>query len=396
MLEESLALQAIQKRVEDWMRRLIASEFVTLDGVMEAPGHEQHPDGKNAWALRYSGADQQRYKAEELLEVGAILLGRVTYEIFAAFFPTAPTDEGFADRMNALPKYVVSQSLRTVGWQNASIIKGNAAETIAELKQQSGGDILLFGSADLLNSLIKHDLIDEYRLMVFPVVLGSGKRLFRDTTDATHLELVDTRTFESGVTVLTYRPADRVPSSKYVDTFAWTQEQLRSWQAAQNADRVLATVLFTDIVGSTQQAAALGDQGWRRLLDRHDRVARAEVECFRGRFVKSTGDGILATFDAPTRALRCAFGLNTGLGDFGLVIRSAIHTGEIEFRDDDIGGIGVHIAARALAQAGDREVVVTRTVRDLVTGTDLAFSPLGAVGLRGILGEWELFAASAG
>ena len=396
MLEEFLAVQAIEERAEESMRRLIASEFVTLDGVMEAPGHDQHPDGKNAWALRYAGADQQRYKAEELVQAGAILLGRVTYEIFAAFWPTAPEDEGFADRMNALPKYVVSQSLRTVGWQNSSIIKGNAAEKIAELKQQAGGDILLFGSADLLNSLINHDLIDEYRLMVFPVVLGSGKRLFHDTTDITYLQLVDTRTFESGVTVLTYRPGDRVPSSKYVETFAWTQEQLRSWQAAQNADRVLATVLFTDIVGSTQQAAALGDQRWRRLLDRHDRVARTEVERFRGRYVKSTGDGILATFDAPTRALRCAFGLTAGLGDFGLAIRSAIHTGEIEFRDDDIGGIGVHIAARALAQAGDREVVVTRTVRDLVTGTDLAFSPLGAVGLRGIPGEWELFAASAG
>jgi len=378
------------------MRRLIASEFVTLDGVMEAPGHDQHRDGKNAWALRYAGEDQQRYKAEELSEAAAILLGRVTYEIFAAFWPTAPNDEGFADRMNALPKYVVSKSLRTASWQNSTIIKGNPAEKVAELKQQSGGDILLFGSADLLDSLVRHDLIDAYRLMVFPVVLGSGKRLFRDATDMLHLELVDTRTFASGVTVLTYRPADRVPSSRYVDTFAWTQEQLRSWQAAQNADRVLATVLFTDIVGSTKQAAALGDQGWRRLLDRHDRTARAEVERFRGRFVKSTGDGILATFDAPTRALRCAFGLNAGLGDFGLTIRSAIHTGEIEFRADDIGGIGVHIAARALAQAGDGEVVVTRTVRDLVTGTDLAFSPLGAVGLRGIPGEWELFVASAG
>ena len=174
-------MQAIEERAEDSMRRLIASEFVTLDGVMEAPGHEQHPDGKNAWALRYAGADQQRYKAEELFEAGAILLGRVTYEIFAAFFPTAPKDEGFADRMNALPKYVVSQSLRTVAWQYSSIIKGNAAERVAELKQQSGGYILLFGSADLLNSLIKHDLIDEYRIMVFPVVLGSGKRLFRES-----------------------------------------------------------------------------------------------------------------------------------------------------------------------------------------------------------------------
>jgi dihydrofolate reductase len=103
------------------MPRLIASEFVTLDGVMEAPGHEQHPDGKNAWALRYASADQQRYKAEEILEAGAILLGRVTYEIFAAFFPTAPKDEGFADRMNALPKYVVSQSrARRAGRTQAS------------------------------------------------------------------------------------------------------------------------------------------------------------------------------------------------------------------------------------------------------------------------------------
>jgi class 3 adenylate cyclase/dihydrofolate reductase len=378
------------------MRRLIASEFVTLDGVMQAPGHDEHPDGKNAWALRHAGEDQQRYKIEEVLGAGALLMGRVTYEIFAAFWPTAPNDEGFADRMNTIPKYVVSKSLRTAGWQNTTIIRGDPAERIAELKRQPGGDILLLGSADLLNSLIKHDVIDEYRLMVFPVVLGSGKRLFRDATDISHLQLVDTRTFASGVSVLAYRPADRVPSSHYVEAYAWTQEQMRSWQAAQNTDRVLATVLFTDIVGSTQRAAALGDQEWRRLLDRHDRVARAEVERFRGRFVKSTGDGVLATFDAPTRALRCAFGLNAGLGDVGLAIRSAIHTGEIEFRDDDIGGIGVHIAARALAQAGGREVVVTRTVRDLVTGTDLAFSPLGAVGLRGVPGEWELFAASAG
>ncbi len=160
MLKEFLTVQAIEERAEDSMRRLIASEFVTLDGVMEAPGHDQHQDGKNAWALRYAGEDQQRYKAEELVEAGAILLGRVTYEIFAAFWPTAPKDEGFANRMNSIPKYVVSKSLRTAGWQNSIIIGRNPAEKIAELKQQSGGDILLFGSADLLNSLIKHDVID--------------------------------------------------------------------------------------------------------------------------------------------------------------------------------------------------------------------------------------------
>lgn len=383
-------------RPEAAQRKLIASEFVTLDGVMEAPGHDQHQDGKNTWALSYAGEDQQRFKIDELFDAGAILLGRVTYEIFAAFWPTAPGDEGFADRMNGIPKYVVSGSLKSAAWQNTTIIAENPVERIRELKREPGGDIYLYGSSDLLNSLVGHEVIDEYRLMVFPLVLGSGKRLFHDATDVTHLHLVDTRTFESGVTVLTYQPVDRAPASRYVEAFAWTQEQMQSWQAAQDADRVLATVLFTDIVRSTEQAADLGDQRWRRLLDRHDRIGREEVERFRGRFVKSTGDGILATFDAPTRALRCAFGFTAACGDLGLAIRSAIHTGEIEIRDEDVGGIGVHIAARALGEAGEREVVVTRTVRDLVTGTDLAFTPLGAVGLRGVPGEWELFATSAG
>jgi class 3 adenylate cyclase len=124
-------------------------------------------------------------------------------------------------------------------------------------------------------------------------------------------------------------------------------------------------------------------------------VSRAEVTRWHGTYVKSTGDGVLATFDAPTRALRCAFGLKESLGQLGLEIRAAIHTGEIEMREGDVGGIGVHIASRALAEAGGEAVVVTRTVRDLATGTDLAFKPLGSVGLRGVPGEWELFEASS-
>jgi class 3 adenylate cyclase/dihydrofolate reductase len=376
------------------MRKLIASEFVTLDGVMEAPGHEPHPDGKNAWALQFAGEDQQRFKIDEVFEAGAILLGRVTYEIFAAFWPTAPKDKGFADRINSMPKYVISRKLKTASWENTTIIDGDLADEIARLKKEPGGDIFLHGSAELFNSLVKLDLIDEFRIMVFPVLLGSGKRLFREASDVAPLQLVDTRTFDSGVTVLTYRPADAAPSSEYVETFSWTGEQMRSWDAAQNVDRVLATVLFTDIVGSTAQAAELGDQRWRQLIDRHDKVARAEVERFRGRLVKTTGDGILATFDAPTRALRCAFGLNDALRDVGVAIRAAIHTGEIEILDEDVGGIGVHIAARILSHAGDGDVVVTRTVRDLSTGTDLDFRSLGSVGLRGVPGEWELFAAS--
>jgi dihydrofolate reductase/class 3 adenylate cyclase len=376
------------------MRRVIASEFVTLDGVIEAPGHEEHRDGRNAWALRGASDDQLRFKAEELFAADALLLGRVTYQIFAAFWPSAPGDEAFASRMNGLQKYVVSRTLKGAEWNNTIVLRGDIAEEVSRLKQQQGGDILIHGSADLVNSLMKHDLIDEYRLMVFPVVLGSGKRLFRDESDTSHLRLVDTRAFSSGVVLLTYQLAGEGPSSEYAETFAWTEEQIESLQAAQNADRVLASILFTDIVDSTGRAAALGDRRWRQVLDRHDTVARAAVDRFRGHFVKTTGDGILATFDAPTRALRCAFGLNETLADLGLVIRAAIHTGEIEIRDQDVGGIGVHIAARALIEAGDRRVIVTRTVRDLATGIDLVFTPLGSVGLRGVPGEWELFEAS--
>lgn len=378
------------------MRRLIASEFVTLDGVMEAPGHEEHRDGKNAWALQYAAEEQQKYKVDEIFAADALLLGRVTYQIFAAFWPTAPSDEGFTDRMNSIRKYVVSSTLNEATWNNSTLIKGNVSEQIRKLKQEPGQDILLHGSADLFNGLMHADLIDEYRIMVFPVVLGSGKRLFREGNDISHLRLADSRTFNSGVALHTYERAAETPSSKYVEAFAWTSEQIQSFQAAQNADRVLATILFTDIVDSTGRAAALGDRAWRKLLDRHDQAARAEVELCRGRFVKATGDGILATFDAPTRALRCAFGLSETLAEAGLGIRVAIHTGEIEIRDEDVGGIGVHIAARALAEAGERQVIVTRTVRDLATGTDLAFTPVGPVTLRGIPGEWDLFEARSG
>ena len=193
--------------------------------------------------------------------------------------------------------------------------------------------------------------------------------------------------------LLTYEPAPEAPTSEYVETFS-SREQIESMQAAQNADRVLASVLFTDIVDSTGRAAELGDRRWRQLIDRHDTAARDSVKRFHGRFVKNTGDGILATFDTPTRALRCAFQLTETMAAMGLDIRAAIHTGEIEVRDGDVGGIGVHIASRALAEAKDRQVVVTRTVRDLATGTDLEFTPLGVVGLRGVPGEWELFEAS--
>ncbi len=157
-------------------------------------------------------------------------------------------------------------------------------------------------------------------------------------------------------------------------------------------DRVLATVLFTDIVDSTRHAAELGDRRWRDLLERHDEVTRSEVARFQGRVVKHTGDGVLATFDGPTRGLRCATALAERLPELGIDIRSGLHTGECEIRGDDIGGIAVHIGARIAALARAGEVLASGTVKDLVNGSGIAFQDRGLHSLKGVPGEWRLFA----
>jgi pimeloyl-ACP methyl ester carboxylesterase len=160
-------------------------------------------------------------------------------------------------------------------------------------------------------------------------------------------------------------------------------------------ERVLATVLFTDIVDSTRSAAAMGDQAWRRLLDSHDQLAIQTVERHRGTLVKSTGDGILATFDGPGRAVRCALAFGTASKQIGLPLRAGLHTGEIEIRGRDIGGIAVHAAARVMAQSQPSEVLVSRVVTDLVAGAGLKFAERGSHELKGLPGRWDLFAASA-
>jgi len=164
--------------------------------------------------------------------------------------------------------------------------------------------------------------------------------------------------------------------------------------AFPETDRVLATVLFTDIVGSTRMAVEVGDQRWHELLDRHDRLAKQTVEKHRGNFVKSTGDGILATFDGPGRAVRCALAFGAAAQQMGLPLRAGLHTGEIEVRGQDVGGIAVHAAARVMAQSGANEVLVSRVVTDLVAGAGLKFTERGAFDLKGIPGQWELYAAA--
>ncbi|HYY80372.1 MAG TPA: adenylate/guanylate cyclase domain-containing protein [Actinomycetes bacterium] len=155
--------------------------------------------------------------------------------------------------------------------------------------------------------------------------------------------------------------------------------------------RVLATVLFTDIVGSTRRAAELGDRSWRQLLEVHDELAGRLVEQWGGRLVKTTGDGILATFDGPGRAIGCAAALRDQLRDIGTEIRAGVHTGEVELRGDDVGGIAVHIAARIMATAGAGEIVVSRTVRDLVVGSEVVLRDRGSRRLEGVEGDWQLF-----
>jgi dihydrofolate reductase len=188
------------------VRNVVATEFVSLDGVMEDP----------SWTFQFASEEQERFKFDELVESDALLLGRVTYEGFAAAWPQMMEQyEGprraelqeYADMMNGYPKYVVSRTLKEpLGWNNSTLIEGDVAEEVSRLKQQPGKDILIFGSADLVNALMQHDLIDEYRLMIFPVVLGKGKRLFGDGIDMKFLELVGTETFSTGVVYLTYRP----------------------------------------------------------------------------------------------------------------------------------------------------------------------------------------------
>jgi len=182
------------------VRKVIAVEFVSLDGVMESP---------EEWAFSYSNDEMEEANASGMAASDAMLLGRVTYEQMAAYWSNQSGGTPMVDYLNSVPKFVVSTTLNDVEWQNSTLIEGNVAEEVSRLKQQPGKDILIFGSADLVNTLMRHDLIDEYRLMVFPVVVGSGKRLFKEAIDTKVLDLVETKKFGSGVVVLTYRPAER-------------------------------------------------------------------------------------------------------------------------------------------------------------------------------------------
>ena len=178
------------------MRKVVLSEYLSLDGVMENP----------SWTVPYWTDEIAQYKFDELFASDALLMGRVTYEGFAAAWPSMKDEQGFADRMNGLPKYVATTTLTDFTWHNTRAIEGDVAAAVRALREQEGQNILIYGSGALARTLRRHGLIDEYRLMIHPVALGGGKRLFQEGSGMSTLRLSDTQTFGSGVVVLTYAP----------------------------------------------------------------------------------------------------------------------------------------------------------------------------------------------
>lgn len=190
------------------MRKLVVVEFISLDGVIQAPGDPgEDRDGGfelGGWIVPFSDDQMGQIIVDRINQAGALLLGRRTYEIWAAYWPHVGDEDPIAAKFNRIPKYVASRTLNSAEWNNSTLLTGNVVEEVAKLKEQDGGEIQLFGSSDFLQTLTANDLVDEYRLMIFPVLLGDGKRLFAEGTIPRGLKLVDTVTSSTGVTINTY------------------------------------------------------------------------------------------------------------------------------------------------------------------------------------------------
>jgi dihydrofolate reductase len=190
------------------MRKIVVSEFLSIDGVFEDPGGSEGTK-LGAWTFKFNrGDDGNKFKLNETMGSDALLLGRVTYQGFAEAWPSRTDEAGFADKFNSMPKYVVSTTLKTADWNNSTIISSNVVQEIKKLKEQDGGDIAVHGSGKLVKTLMENNLVDQYNLMVFPVVLGSGRKLFNDLKEPSTLKLVESKTVgPDGVMVLIYHPA---------------------------------------------------------------------------------------------------------------------------------------------------------------------------------------------
>jgi class 3 adenylate cyclase len=273
---------------------------------------------------------------------------------------------------NLAPSVAADERMRA-SWGRFERMSASPGAAITLLRMAADIDVRHILSTVHVPTLVLHRTGDTF------VPLAQGRYLAEHIPGARFVELPGTDHL--------YFVGDTGPLLDEVEVFLTGQRQ------QHDADRVLATVLFTDIVDSTRHAAELGDRRWRDLLDNHDALVRRQVDRFRGRTVKGTGDGVLATFDGPARAIRSACAIVEAARQLGVELRAGLHTGECEVRGDDLGGIAVHIGARVAAMAAPGEVLASSTVKDLVAGAGLRFADRGTHVLKGVPGEWRIYAA---
>ena len=374
------------------MSSVVVVEFLTLDGVMEAPGFEEHRTGRNGWAIgrddaelagvqpaSRSSAPTRCCSAADLQHLGGVLADR------------AGGAAAWAERITAAPEVRRLEDASGAGLgEHHHPPRRPRRRRSGDQGQPGEGDLVLYGSADLVAGCSSSTSWTSCGSCSSRCPREREAALPRRGGPAAGC--ASARRASSGVVLLTYERQAEQAAARGPRWDTPGRERRRSFRAAEDTDRVLATVLFTDIVDSTGRAAAAGDREWRRTLDRHDEAARAEVKRWGGQLVKSTGDGILAG-STPPRALRSAFGLRSAARRLGLELRAAIHTGEVEVRGDDVGGIAVHIASRVLATA-DPGRWSSRGRCETSSPAPDRVPAAGVVALRGVPDAWELFAVS--
>jgi len=361
---------------------VLEEQMDDIGAVMDAVGSE----GAALFGASEGGSQCALFAATYPERTTALILyGTVATNVWSPKTPWAATDAIFETFMGiierewggpvALPVYapsMVGDKRFEDWWARLLRLAASPADAIAILRMSHQIDI-----RHVLPSIRVPTLVIQ-RAEDRAVHVENGRYLARTIPDAKYVEL-------AGI--------DHFPFVGDTDAILdEVEEFLTGVRPAPEPDRVLATVLFTDIVASTERAVKVGDRRWRDLLDGYYALARREIDRFRGREVKTTGDGFLATFDGPARGIRCACAISDEAGRLGLPIRAGLHTGECEIMGEDIGGIAVHIGARVAAQAGSGEVLVSSTVKDLVAGSGLRFEDRGSRALKGVPEEWRLFA----
>ncbi len=318
---------------------------------------------------------------------GLVIYGGVARSTWAPDFPWPPTREGLEEAAEwMLPYWGQGTSIEIF----APSVQGlpSAREAAARLERQGASPGM---AKKLFGMFLDVDVRDALPSISAPtlVIHRKGDRVINIRAARWTAEHI------TGAKLVELDGIDHNPWVGDVDAIIDEVESfVTGARATREPDRVLRTVMFTDIVGSTERAAALGDATWRQVLDAQHALTRVELERFQGKEIKTLGDGFLATFDGPARAVRCAHALIQASEKDGSPLRIGLHTGECELMDDgDVGGIAVHIAARIASLAGSGEVLVSRTVTDLVTGSGLTFTERGRHPLKGVTGEWELFAS---